>query len=184
MISPKERLLVNRISSADALLVILPETDYGPRNEVGAGIAHDLLAACGKQMSMTFLVLDFSPVRRLSAAFLGRLALVALRQRARRKWLVICGDRWDLVGRTHIDRIMPCFATRNAALIWCAKARASSHLAHGEPHCVSHELTSGRSEATMITQPMNLQRTVPEVLAEPGVGETLNDRRDIRTMER
>lgn len=124
-----------RQSSADALVAELPDTRLGSLNEAEFGCTVEKLKSAANALESNFLIVDLTRVPQFGAAFLGQLVRVAARLRERGRQLIVSGDRWDMIGLTRLNRLIPSFSTREDAIAWCekngqTKTRAASRSTH------------------------------------------------------
>lgn len=107
--------------AAEAMIAVLSEARLGATNEIEVGRTCEKLNAMANALQSSSLIVDLARASQIGAAFLGRLVQIAVRLRDRGRRLVICGDRWNLVGVTRLDRLMRSFPTRADAIAWCAR---------------------------------------------------------------
>ena len=115
----------------DAMIVVLPETNYGSLEEAPLRHARRQLSLLADDMDATFLILDLSSVERFGAALLGSLVEVAKRLREREKQLVVCGDRLGFCRLANLHSLFPVLDCLKDALDSCSAASKETSASRG-----------------------------------------------------
>ena len=93
----------------------LPNTNYGSAAAVELSMLESGLLAIQKKLKAKIFIVNISEVDRLGAAFLGALVRVNGNLKSVGCKLVVCGDRFELLRTTFLNRVIPTFDDVSAA---------------------------------------------------------------------